>query len=295
MSAPSLPSLLISPWHASWSVVVAAAACAALYLCATCRLRSRWPLGRTASFLAGIACVAIALQSGIDTFDDQLLSVHMVQHMLLLMLAPLLLLGGRPVILALRALPARQRPALARLLHRIAPLTGPVQCVSAFSLVLVLTHLPAFYDATLRHPALHEAEHALYLVAGLLLWWPLVDGDPVPARRLGGLGRLVYMLAAMPAMALVGAYLNRHPSLVYPAYGPPGRALRISALVDQQQAGAIMWVAGSVIMVAVGLWSAVAALVAEERRQQAREARAPKREASELPESRAGTIEGSLP
>jgi putative membrane protein len=274
VSGLSLPSLLISHWQASWTVDVGTAASAVLYACATRRLSSRWPRRRTAAFMAGMACVVIALQSGIGTFDDRLLSVHMVQHMLLLMVAPLLILSGRPVILALRALPARRRPGLARALERLRPFTGPAPCLLAFSLVLVLTHLPAFYDATLRHPALHEAEHALYLFAGLLLWWPILDGDPVPAHRLGGLGRLLYMLAAMPAMALVGAYLNRHPSLIYPAYGPPAKALGISAVVDQQQAGAIMWVAGSLIMATVGLWTVISALIAEERRQQARDARA---------------------
>lgn len=77
----------------------------------------------------------------------------------------------------------------------------------------------------------------------------------------------------MVPMALVGAYLNRHPTLVYSAYGPPARALGISALDDQAQAGAIMWVLGNVVMVGVGLWAAVAAMVAEERRQQARDGR----------------------
>jgi putative membrane protein len=274
VSAPSLPSLLISRWRPEWTLDVAAAAFALVYIGATARLSSRWPRRRTASFVAGIACVLVALQSGIDSFDDQLLSVHMVQHMLLAMLAPLLLLGGRPVILALRALPARRRPRLARALDRLRPVTAPAPCILAFSAVLVGTHLPAFYDATLRHPALHEAEHALYLIAGLLLWWPIVDGDPVPAHRLGGLGRILYMLAAMPAMALVGAYLNRHPTLIYPPYGPPAGALGISAVVDQQQAGAIMWVAGSMMMAAVGLWSVARALIAEERRQRARDARA---------------------
>lgn len=291
MSAPSLPSLLVSHWHPSWSVDAAAIGCAALYLYAAGTLRTRWPRRRTASFLAGVGCLVVALQSGIDTFDDQLLSVHMVQHMLLLMAAPLLLLCGRPVILALRALPAGRRQVLAGALERLRPLTGPATCIVAFSAALVLTHLPSFYDATLRHPALHDFEHVVYLTAGLLLWWPLLDGDPVPAHRLGGLGRIVYMLAAMPAMALVGAYLNRHPSLVYPAYGPPARALGISAVVDQQQAGAIMWVAGSAIMTAVGLWSALSALVAEERRQQAREAR----ERRGRDEREAPAIGGSLP
>jgi cytochrome c oxidase assembly factor CtaG len=105
------------------------------------------------------------------------------------------------------------------------------------------------------------------------MWSPLVDGDPAPRHRLSGLGRLVYLLVAMLPMALVGAYLNRRATLVYPAYGPPAHALGISAVDDQGQAGAIMWVAGDVIMVAVGLWAALAAMLAEERRLVAREAR----------------------
>jgi cytochrome c oxidase assembly factor CtaG len=110
-------------------------------------------------------------------------------------------------------------------------------------------------------------------MAGLLMWSPLVDGDPAPRHRLSGLGRLGYLIVAMLPMAVVGAYLNRHATLVYPAYGPPARALGVSALDDQGQAGAIMWVVGSSIMVAVGLWAALAAMVAEERRLVAREAR----------------------
>jgi putative membrane protein len=274
MSAPSLPSLVVSHWEAAWTLDVSCAAAAAIYLWGRRRVRGHWPASRTISFLGAIACLVVALQSGIGSFDDRLLSAHMVQHMLLLLVAPLLLTAGRPVILALRALAPRHRPLLARALTRMRAVTGPWQCLAAFYAALVLTHVPAFYDATLRHAALHDLEHLVYLVAGLLLWWPVLDGDPVPAHRLGGLGRLVYMLAAMPPMAIVGAYLNRHASLVYPAYGPTGHALGISAVVDQQQAGAIMWVAGNVIMVAVGLWAAMAALIAEERRAQARERRA---------------------
>jgi putative membrane protein len=274
MSAPSLPSLLVSYWQPAWTLDAVSVGAALAYVGATRRLRSGWPAIRTIAFLNGIACVVVALQSGIDVFDERLLSVHMVQHMLLLMLAPLLLLCGRPVILALRALPPRARPRFARALDRLRTMTPPAVCVAVFSCVLVGTHLPAFYDATLRLPALHEIEHGLYLTAGLLLWWPIVDADPVPARRLGGLGRVVYVLAAMPAMALVGAYLNRHSTLMYPAYGPPARSLGFSAVIDQQQAGAIMWVAGSMIMVVVGLWSIASALVAEERRQRAHDARA---------------------
>jgi cytochrome c oxidase assembly factor CtaG len=265
------PSLLFSHWQLSWTLELQGTACLALYLWAVRRMRGGWPVHRTLSFLCGLATILIALQSGIDSFDDRLLSVHMVQHMLLLIVAPPLLVAGRPALLALRALPAGRRPPLTRALTRARPLAGPVPGVSAFCAVVLLTHLPFFYGATLTNPALHAAEHGLYLAAGLMLWWPLLDGDPVPTRRLGGLGRFVCLLTAMAPMALVGAYLNRHPTLVYPAYGAAGHA---PALADQQQAGAIMWVGGDMVMVAVGLWAALAALVAAERRQRAREIRA---------------------
>ena len=274
MNAPSLPSLLVSHWELSASVALPAAGAALAYLAAARRVKGGWPARRALSWLAGVGCMLVALQSGIAGYDDQMLSVHMIQHMLLLMAAPPLLLGGRPVLLALQATSPRRRPSLAKALDRGRAVTGPLQSLAVFGAVIVLTHLPSFYDATLRHPALHEAEHALYLVAGLLMWSPLLDGDPVPRHQLGGIGKLLYLIAAMIPMALVGAYLNRHATLVYPAYGPPAAGLGIDALNDQAQAGAIMWVVGGVVMTAVGLWAAVAAMVAEERRLSAREARA---------------------
>ena len=272
MSAPSLPSLLVSHWAVSPSVAVPALALGGAYLVGVRRVAG-WPVRVTVSFLAGIGCVLVALGSGLDAYDDELLSVHMAQHMLLLLLAPLLLLGGRPVILGLRALPPRRRRFAGWMLARVRPVAGPVPALALFGAVVVLTHLPSFYDATLRHPLLHYLEHALYLGTGLLVWSPLLDGDPAPAHRLSGLGRLVYLIVAMMPMALVGAYLNRHATSFYPAYDAPARALGISALDDQAQAGAIMWVVGGVIMTAVGLWAVVAAMMAEERHLVAREAR----------------------
>ena len=273
MSAPSLTRLLVTDWQLSSSVWAPAAASVLLYLWGAARCRGSWPLRPTLSFLAGIGSVLVALQSGIGTYDDRLLSVHMVQHMLLLLIAPVLLLCGRPFLLALRAASPRARPMLARALAAARNVSGPLQCVGVFTAVVIATHLPRFYDATLGHPLLHDAEHGLYLLAGSLLWWPILDGDPAPRRRLGGLAKLGYLLAAMVPMALVGAYLNRKATLAYAPYGPASRALGISPLADQAQAGAIMWVAGNTIMIAVGLWAVIAALVAEERRQRLRDAR----------------------
>ena len=274
MSAPSLLSLPGSHWIFNPSVAVPAVGAAVLYLLAVGHAAGRWPVRRTSAFLAGIGAVVLALQSGIDSYDDRMLSDHMVQHLLLLLVAPPLLLGGRPVILALRSLPPTRRAAFARGLDWSRRFTGPVQSLVLFTAAVLLTHLPSFYDATLRHALLHDAEHALYLTVGVLMWSPLLDGDPLPRHRLSGIGKLVYLVVAMMPMALIGAYLNRDSGLFYPAYGPSAHALGISALNDQAQAGAIMWVVGGCIMVAVGLSAAVAAMVAEERRQVARESRA---------------------
>ena len=272
MSAPSLPQLLMGHWQAAWTLDAALVVCASAYVWGARVTHGRWQTHRTLCFLGGLATVAVALQSGLGTFDDRLLSVHMEQHMILLMIAPLLLLAGRPMILALRLVHGAQRARLAGALKTLGKVLSPPVCIVLFSSAVLLTHLPAFYEATLRHPALHELEHLVYLVAGLLLWWPVLDADPAPSRQLGGLGRLIYLLAAMPAMALLGAFMNRHPAVLYPSYGPSAHQLGISAVADQQRAGAIMWVIGSMIIVAVGLWSVIAALVREERRQQAREA-----------------------
>jgi cytochrome c oxidase assembly factor CtaG len=273
VSAPGLPALLVTHWQVSAAPTAGAAAVALAYLRGVRRIDGAWPVRHTLGFLAGIGCVLVALESGIAAYDDRLLWAHMAQHMLLLLIAPLLLLGGRPVILTLRAMPRRGRPGLVATLTRLRRVTGPVACVTAFAAVVIATHVPSFYDAALRDPPLHQLEHALYLLAGTLLWWPILDGDPVPGNRLGGLGRLGYIVVAMAPMALVGAYLNRDPALLYAPYGPGARALGLAPLTDQAQAGAIMWVGGDVVMVAVGLWAALSALVAEERRQQRGEQR----------------------
>ncbi len=272
MSVPARPALFVRDWHVSAALTVEAGLLCGLYAGAALRLGRRWPLRRTLAFLAGVGCVLVALESGVDTWDERLLSAHMLQHMVLLLAAPLLLLTGRPLALALRVLHGRRRRRLARALERARPMTRPWWCLTALAAVVVLTHLPGFYDATLRHPVLHDAEHALYLLAGAGLWWPLVDGDPVLTHRLGGLGRLLYLLAGMLPMAVVGAYLNRHASVVYTPYAESARALGISAVNDQAAAGAIMWVVGNTVMVVVGLWAVMAALSAEERRLRAREA-----------------------
>jgi cytochrome c oxidase assembly factor CtaG len=125
---------------------------------------------------------------------------------------------------------------------------------------MLATHLTPLYSAALHDPLLHELEHAAYLGGALLFWAPLVGADPLP-RRLGAAGRLAWLLAAMPPMGLLGAWLLTGPQR-YAEYGIAG----------QRDAAALMWVAGSVVLAAATVVLAGAALVREERRQRRREA-----------------------
>ena len=281
-AAPSLLQLVVSHWElANPSLdtmvpTILSAYAAALYLYGVTRVRRRasWPWRRTASFLAGLLVVLVALESGIDAYDDRLLSVHMVQHMLLLLVAPGLLLAGQPLLLLVRASPAGRRASAGRRLVRIGRRIHPLGCLAFLWVAILGTHLPAFYDLTLRDQAVHDTEHAVYLLAGLLVWWPLLDVDPAVGRRLSGFGRLAFAVAAMPPMALVGAYLDRNSTLVYAPYGFTSPALGVNPLADQAQAGAIMWVGGGTLLTVVGLWMAWRALAEEERRQVRRERQA---------------------
>ena len=277
MSAPSLPSLLVSHWTFSASVAVPAARHRRASTCSA----SGAPAvgGRRAgptAFLAGIGAVLVALQSGLDTYDDRMLSDHMVQHLLLLVggaAAPARRTSGASWRCA-RCAPSRRR-GLARALDRTRPFTGPARVAwpihrggPAHPPAVVLRRDAAPSGAARRRARGCTSAPACSCSRRCS------TATRLPGTGWSGLGKLVYLIVAMMPMALIGAYLNRHATLVYPAYGPPARTLGISALDDQAQAGAIMWVVGGSIMVAVGLWAAVAAMVAEERRQVARDARA---------------------
>ncbi|HET9721250.1 MAG TPA: cytochrome c oxidase assembly protein [Solirubrobacteraceae bacterium] len=266
---PSLPHLLISHWSLSLLPTVYGCAAALLYLTGVSRSRRPWPLHRTACFLAGIGSVWVALESGLDAYDGRLLSVHMVQHLILLVIAPVLLLCGRPTLLVLRTVRPSLRWRLGRSLVSLRAITRPAGCLLTFFLVVLATHIPAFYDATLASPALHEAEHMLYLLSGLLLWWPVLGGDPAPSRRLDGLLQLAYVNLAMLPMEAIGIYLTRATTVVYAPYRLAARGLGINALTDQAHAGGIMWVWGGVVMAIAVVWSSMHAMVQEERRLQA--------------------------
>jgi putative membrane protein len=230
------------------------------------RRAAAWPARRSAAWAAGVAALAAALSPPMDAWADGRLSAHMVQHLALTMAAAPLLAAGAPVRLALRSLrrPARRR--LARALHSRAAraLAHPATGWAAFTAVLLGTHLTPLYGLAVEHPLVHAAEHLAYLGTAALYWAPLVGADPLPGRP-GSAGRVAWLLASMPPMGLLGAWLLTGP-LRYAEYGGPG------ALADQRVAASVMWVGGSLALAGATVVLVFSALVQEERRQRRREA-----------------------
>lgn len=231
---------------------------------------SRWQAG---CFAAGVFTLALALMSPIDALADDLFSAHMLQHVLLAVVAPPLLVAGEPVLAALWILPADRRRAVVLWLRErraIATVwraaTAPRLAWSVFAVVLWLWHVPALYRAALDVPALHALEHVSFVGGASLVWWGILHGAPSHSRRTSyGVGILV-LFATMLQSGALGALLTLSHRLWYPFQSVGAVEWGITPLDDQQLAGLIMWVGGGILQlvqvnVLVFLW-----LRANERR-----------------------------
>jgi cytochrome c oxidase assembly factor CtaG len=246
---------VLTAWTFDPTVVAALLAAGVLYLRGVQRVRrpDRKLANRAACFLGGLAVLWIALQSPIDTYADTRLSVHMVQHLLLTMVAAPLLVLGAPVMLALRvSTPSfRRRWLLPPLRGRVVRLlTAPTVSWAQFALVLWASHFSPLYEAAVRSNGVHAFEHLLYVASAVLFWSPVVGVDPSP-RRLSHPGRLLYLFLAMPQASFLGLAMWGTSRVLYPSYQA---ALGAAALDDQRLAGTIMGSAGMLVMVpALGL------------------------------------------
>jgi putative membrane protein len=204
-------------------------------------------LWRAAAFFGGLLCVWIAAASPLAALDEELLSVHMIQHLLLMTAAPPLLLLGSPVLPLLHGLPKfATRGALGPLLRfplvrRIGHLlANPVFCWLAASVVLIGWHVPSAFALGLASEPWHHVEHSSFLAAGLIFWWPVIPSWPSVSQP-RWLTVLYLFLATLPCDAL-SAFLAFCDRVVYPAYQVVPRRFVISPLQDQECAGALMWV-----------------------------------------------------
>jgi len=239
---------------AAWSLdpsLVYVAAAAVLYLLGSQGTWRPAPLHATA-FFAGLLALVIALNSPIDVYADQLFWVHMIQHIILLTVAPPLILLGRPWPRMWRALPLGPRTAVARTVARsswtspLRALVRPLPAWILFNLTLVAWHLPAAYDATLTSGTVHALEHAMFFFTGLLFWAWVIDTGPL-RPRLAWPQRIAYTAGAMVVGWMLAITLVLLPHPLYSYYANlASRPGGISALADQQLAAGVMWVLGSV-------------------------------------------------
>jgi putative copper resistance protein D len=243
------PILLVDP--AAVSVLGAAGAYAAADARVR-RLRGHLPRRRApAAFFTGSAVLLVALTGPLDAASATSFSAHMVQHLLLTMVAAPLLLLGAPLTLVLLAWPGAPRRALLGAV-RSAParlLTQPVVAWALFFGVLWGVHLTGLYDAALRSQWIHALEHLALIATALLFWMPIVRADPSPST-LSYPARILYLFVAMPAMAFLGLVLVSATTPLYPTYARVEGAAR--AVADQQMAGAIMW-AGTMVLIVPAL------------------------------------------
>ncbi|CAN5118279.1 hypothetical protein BH11PLA2_BH11PLA2_16650 [soil metagenome] len=213
---------------------------------------ARWPVARLITFLAGLGTVFLALASPIEPFASLLLWVHMLQHLLLMMLAPPLLLFGFPLLPMVRGLPQPVRVFWIAPLFRTAMLrrvfsrlTHPYLALPLFIAMTWLWHTPSAYELALQSPAWHTVQHLCFLAAGVLFWFPVVR--PYPSQPKWPLGLLFpYLLIADLSNTALSALLTFSDQVLYPHYELVPRIDGRSALDDQAIAGVLMWVPGSI-------------------------------------------------
>jgi cytochrome c oxidase assembly factor CtaG len=228
---------------------------------------TRVPQRRIAAWLAGVAVIAVALVSPVAIYADSLFSVHMVQHLLLAMVAPPLLAIGAPVTLALRVAPANvRRSVLLPILHSrlVKAISWPAVSWTTFAGVMWITHFSPLFNAALENDGLHHLEHLLYLAAGLLFWWPVIGADPI-RWRLRPISRMVYLGAQMPLNTAVGLAIYFASAVLYPHYLTLGRTWGPDPFTDQQLAGIVMWGVGDTILLGALVLVIAAWLRADEK------------------------------
>jgi putative membrane protein len=211
--------------------------------------------------MGGLALILVALVSPVDKLGDQLFFMHMAQHIVLLDLAPILCILGLTRVLL--------RPATRRI-HRIEQAAGflahPVFAVILYAATIWTWHVPALYDAALRHPLVHVLEHITFLSAGLLFWWHLLS--PIRSRfRLGGLGPVLYVAATKLLVGALGMAITFSPDLIYDWYHQFGTIWGMTPLTGQQTGGALMTVEQETILGIVLITMFVRALGEEDRRE----------------------------
>ena len=224
-------------------------------------LAARW---RLVSYLSGLVIVAIALISPIDVLGGQLFFMHMIQHLLLIMIAPPLLLIANPMPFLLWGLPSNWRRKvgnwIATLLHREGSFRQGLKVITGAGIIWLLWtisvigwHDPNMYNAALRSDLVHDLEHITFFTASMLFWWHVTGAGPRIHKQFGLIGRTAFVLAAVPPNMALGVALAFAGVVVYSYYEAVPRLWGINPVLDQRIGGVIMWIPGSMMFIIAAL------------------------------------------
>ena len=228
-------------WSIHPSTVIGIAALGAVYFWAASRLQRQPSRTQKIYFLSGLLVMFVSLNGPIhDLSDDYLFSAHMVQHLLLTLAMPPLLLAGVPGWMLRPVLTNRLIAQPARFFTR-APIAFVV-----FNLVIAAWHLPPLYNAAMANHNIHILEHLMFMVAAVLMWWPLLSQVP-EFPRLAYPGQMLYSFLMSIPMSIIAVYIAMSDHVLYPAYAAAPRVLPISPLEDQLLGALIMWIPGGII------------------------------------------------
>jgi putative membrane protein len=241
-----------APWSISYPVTFALFLAACGYFRGWLRLRSTGPNlvspWQVAAFMSGMFALWIALGSPLRALHHELLSIHMVEHVLLMAVAPPLILLGAPLRSFVQGLPQQfVRDALAAFLcwfsaQRLGRVLGhPIFCWLAAVIALIGWHVPAAFELAIRSNLWHEFEYACFFGTGLLFWWPVIQPWPSVARS-PQWSTVLYLFFATFPCDMLSAFLTFCDRVVYPCYLFENRHSVISPLQDQEYAGALMWI-----------------------------------------------------
>ena len=270
---PFSPAEIFTQIHLTSLVALFLVVSAALYGYGVYRLRRRgdhWPPGRTVAFVVGgLGSIGAVTLTGVEAYDDTLLSVHMVQHMVLAMVGPIFLALGAPVTLALRTMQRKPKRTLLAFLHSraIRVLTFPLVTFGIFIANPFALYFTGLYKVTLENDWLHELTHIHFIVTGCLFFWPLLGLDPLP-NRWPYPARALLMVLSVPFHTVLGLTIMQDKSLLGGDYYPSLHLAWSNPRSDQVTAGGILWAGGELISVIM-----LGILIIQWMRQSEREAR----------------------
>ena len=235
------------------------------------------PYWRLLSYMGGLLCIVLALLSPVEVLSGQLFFMHMIQHMLLVMCAPPLLLLSNPFPVLLWGLPGKARKMVAGLFvgksllrQLLEQYAGPGMCWIMFVIIYIGWHDPLLYEAALTSRFVHDIEHISFFLVSMLFWWHVTSAAPRIHQNLVYGRRITYLLVTVPVNMITGVVITFSREPIYEYYVKIQRPWSLTVMQDQMLGGIIMWIPGSMMLIVAIIVLVVRMMSSDERKSTSR-------------------------